>query len=265
MTEEQKEKIRDYIIGILIVIIIALIIIIGFVYGNKTTKENKTEMVKEVEKVIVEEKNNYIVEIKGQVKNPGVYELEENKRINDVIKLAGGLTKDANTNYINLSKKIKDEMVIIIYSKKEIEEYEKSLKEETIKEIIKYEIIEKECVCPNTINDACIEEKDTVTNELENTKEESLKENNQSEENNSKKEENKIEETKEEIIEENKLVNINTATIDELQTIKGVGESKAKSIIEYRKENKFTKIEDIKNVSGIGDSLFEKIKDYITI
>ena len=67
------------------------------------------------------------------------------------------------------------------------------------------------------------------------------------------------------IIEENKLVNINTATIDELQTIKGVGESKAKSIIEYRKENKFIKIEDIKNVSGIGDSLFEKIKDYITI
>lgn len=259
MTEEQKEKIRDYIIGILIVIIITLIIIIGFIYGNKTTKENKNEEVKEVEEVIVEEeKNNYIVEIKGQVKNPGVYELEENKRINDVIKLAGGLTKDANTNYINLSKKIKDEMVIIIYSKKEIEEYEKSLKEETIKEIIKYEIIEKECVCPNTINDACIEEKDTVINELENTKEELSKENNQSKEN-------KIENTKEEIIEENKLVNINTATIDELQTIKGVGESKAKSIIEYRKENKFTKIEDIKNVSGIGDSLFEKIKDYITI
>jgi len=260
MTEEQKEKIRDYIIGVLIVIIIALIIIIGFVYGNKTTKENKNEIIKEAEKVIVEEeKNNYIVEIKGQVKNPGIYELEENKRINDVIKLAGGLTKDANTNYINLSKKIKDEMVIIIYSKKEIEEYEKSLKEEKIKEIIKYEIIEKECVCPNTINDACIEEKDTVTNELENTKEESLKENNESEENN------KVEESEKESNEENKLININIATIDELQTIKGVGESKAKSIIEYRKENKFTKIEDIKNVSGIGDSLFEKIKDYITI
>jgi len=150
-------------------------------------------------------------------------------------------------------------MVIIIYSKKEIEEYEKSLKEEKIKEIIKYEIIEKECVCPNTINDACIEEKDTVTNELENTKEESLKENNESEENN------KVEESEKESNEENKLININIATIDELQTIKGVGESKAKSIIEYRKENKFTKIEDIKNVSGIGDSLFEKIKDYITI
>ena len=260
MTEEQKEKIRDYIIGVLIVIIIALIIIIGFVYGNKTTKENKNEIVKKEEKVIVEEKNNYIVEIKGQVKNPGVYELEENKRINDVIKLAGGLTKDANTNYINLSKKIKDEMVIIIYSKKEIEEYEKSLKEETIKEIIKYEIIEKECVCPNTINDACIEEKDTVTNELENTKEDSLKENDKSEENNSNEEDSEKESN-----EENKLININTATIDELQTIKGVGESKAKSIIEYRKENKFTKIEDIKNVNGIGDSLFEKIKDYITI
>ena len=52
----------------------------------------------------------------------------------------------------------------------------------------------------------------------------------------------------------------------ELQNINGVGEAKAKSIIEYREENGlFTTIEDIKNVPGIGDSLFEKIKAYITV
>ena len=61
------------------------------------------------------------------------------------------------------------------------------------------------------------------------------------------------------------LVNINTATLEELLTISGIGESKAKSIIEYRNTNKFTSIEDIKNVSGIGESLFVKIKDYITV
>lgn len=255
-----KEKIRNYIIAILTVIIIILIIVIGFVYGNETTKKIEEQTVIEKEEV-TEEKNNYVVEIKGEVKTPGVYELEENKRINDVIKLAGGLTKNATTNYINLSKKIKDEMVIIIYSKKEIEEYEKSLKEEKIKEVIKYEIIEKECVCPNTMNDACIEEKDTITIESQDIKKEEkdiIKNNDV--------EKQETEEIKQELInEEKKLININTATIDELQTLTGVGESKAKSIIKYREENKFMKLEDIKNVSGIGDSLFEKIKAYITI
>ena len=65
---------------------------------------------------------------------------------------------------------------------------------------------------------------------------------------------------------DNQLININTADEKELQNINGVGETKAKSIIEYREENGlFTTIEDIKNVSGIGDSLFEKIKAYITV
>ena len=49
-------------------------------------------------------------------------------------------------------------------------------------------------------------------------------------------------------------------------TLSKIGESKANSIIEYRESNgDFKTIEDIKNVSGIGDSLFESIKDYITV
>ena len=49
-------------------------------------------------------------------------------------------------------------------------------------------------------------------------------------------------------------------------TISGIGESKAKSIIEYRNTNgNFKSVEDLRNVSGIGDSLFEKIKDKITV
>ena len=64
----------------------------------------------------------------------------------------------------------------------------------------------------------------------------------------------------------NGVVNINTASIDELMTLSGIGESKAKSIIEYRSTNgKFNTIEDIKNISGIGDALFNKIKDNITV
>ena len=48
-------------------------------------------------------------------------------------------------------------------------------------------------------------------------------------------------------------------------TVSGIGESKAIAIIDYRKTNKFNKIEDIMNVSGIGESLFAKIKSYITV
>ena len=49
-------------------------------------------------------------------------------------------------------------------------------------------------------------------------------------------------------------------------TISGIGEAKADSIIAYRSENgSFSSIEDIKNVSGIGDGLFSKMKEYITI
>ena len=61
-------------------------------------------------------------------------------------------------------------------------------------------------------------------------------------------------------------ININTATLEELQTLSGIGESKAKAIIEYREENgNFSKPEDILNVSGIGESVYEKIKDNITV
>lgn len=62
------------------------------------------------------------------------------------------------------------------------------------------------------------------------------------------------------------LVNINTATQTELETLPGIGPSIALKIINYRKENgKFSNIEDLKNVSGIGENKFEALKKYITI
>lgn len=64
---------------------------------------------------------------------------------------------------------------------------------------------------------------------------------------------------------ENKFININTADEDELCKLEGIGPSKAKMIIEYRKKNKFNKIDDITKVSGIGKKTFEKIKDKITV
>lgn len=61
-------------------------------------------------------------------------------------------------------------------------------------------------------------------------------------------------------------ININTANISQLESISGIGESTANKIIEYREKNgKFKTIEDIKNVSGIGEIKYENIKDYIYV
>lgn len=148
----------------------------------------------------------------------------KNSVVIDVINLAGGLTEQADTTLINLAKKVTNEMVVIIYTKEEVE---KAKQEEPI-----IKIVEKECICPEIKNDSCLE---------------------------NSKDDNKGETTA-------KKVNINTATLEELQTLDGVGESKAKSIIKYREENgTFAKIEDLLNVSGIGENLYESIKEHITI
>ncbi len=62
------------------------------------------------------------------------------------------------------------------------------------------------------------------------------------------------------------LININTADLNTLQQLTGVGPATAEKIISYRNENgKFNSIEDIKNINGIGDKTFEKFKDKITV
>ena len=61
-------------------------------------------------------------------------------------------------------------------------------------------------------------------------------------------------------------VNLNTATAEELMTIPGIGEAKAKAIVSYRQENgDFSSIEEIMNISGIKEGLFRQMKDYIMV
>ncbi len=72
--------------------------------------------------------------------------------------------------------------------------------------------------------------------------------------------------TEEETSTNESIVNLNTASLEQLMTLSGIGETKAKAIIEYRDTNGgFKNIEEIKNVSGIGESTFEKIKDFIKV
>lgn len=212
------------------------------VYENLV--EEKTEEVLEVPEVVDDSVEYYFVDIKGSVNNPGVYSLEKGKRVVDVINIAGGLKNDANTKLLNLSREVADEMVIVVYSNSELQNYQ-SLKEtkEVVENICKEEIKNDACIC----NDNSSE----VVGETETKEEkEELKESDTSD--------------TEEITTDK--ININTATLEELITLPKIGEAKAKAIIEYRNTSGlFKTIEDIKNVSGIGDSLFESIKDYITI
>lgn len=65
---------------------------------------------------------------------------------------------------------------------------------------------------------------------------------------------------------EAKKININTATIEELDSLPGIGEATANKILSYRDENGgFNSIEDLKNVNGIGDKKYEELKEFIDI
>jgi len=250
------EKYRLYIIMSVISILILGILLCILFYNKKDIvteeiimQEKKSAMVDEE---IIEEKtekdnsknNDGItvrVDVKGYVEKEGVYELDSNSRVIDAINKAGGLKKEANTDYINLSKKLVDEMIIIVYSNDDVSKF----KEEE-KQII---YIEYKCECPDNINDSCITDSDVVnTNGVA--------------EDNKTKDEN----SKEGSTEENSLVSINSATKEELITLPGIGESKADNIIKYREEHgEFKNLEDIKNVSGIGEAAYSKIKDYIKL
>jgi len=59
--------------------------------------------------------------------------------------------------------------------------------------------------------------------------------------------------------------NINTATVEELSALKGIGESTAQKIVEYRKMHKFSSVEEIMKVKGIGQKKFDSIKNELSV
>ena len=198
-----------------VIIIVLIIFMLGgifyYVKNDNKVSEDVVLVTKKVSSTKVSNKKMY-VDIKGSVNNPGVYEFKENDRVIDAINYAGGLNKYANTSNINLSQKLSSEMVIYVFSNKEIEGGSKASSCSTICGVNVIEV--NNCVDENNSSDK---------------------------------------------------VNINNATLEELMTLTGIGESKAKNIIAYREKEKFKTIEDIKNISGIGDTLFEKIKDRIVV
>lgn len=165
--------------------------------------------------VFINRDNSISVEIKGEVKNPGVYSLDYGSTVKDLIDISGGVLDGVDTYTINLSKELIDGDVVVM-----------------VKNDIVYDDLNLKY--------------DKVISNLKNNNDIDLYITNE--------------------IWESEKVSINYGSLKELMTLSGIGESKAKAIIEYRDKNGlFGCIDDIKNVKGIGNGLFEKIRDYIRL
>lgn len=231
----EDEKVNKILLGVIIVLqIITISIVVLCRDCDDATNENKQvdeiSFVEEENNEVIDNKINYKikVDIKGAVKKSGVYELNSDSRVIDVINIAGGLKSNASTKYLNLSRKITDEMIIYVYT------------ENQVKNMNEKEEIKDTCYCP-TIECIKCEGSSIVV---------------PSEDNNVDKSENDV----------LGKISLNSASKEELLTLTGIGESKADAIIKYRNDNNgFKVIEDIMNVTGIGEALYNKIKDNITI
>ena len=198
---------------IIIITTILISITIYIINTNKIESEvvetTESNIVKEIEEPKEEIKNYITVEIKGEVTNPGVYKIEENSRVIDLINLSGGFTQNALTININQAKKLSDEMVIVIYNKNDL------------KEEVKTEYVYLECECPKITNDGCVNE-DKNEDNIEDNQNTKISINNATNEELTKL--NGIgEKIAEKIIEyrkENKF-----KTIEDIKNVSGIGES----------------------------------------
>lgn len=181
------------------------------------------------------------VEIKGEVTFPDVYSMPKGSIIKDLITKAGGIKSNGSTSNINMSLALENEMVVVVYSQKELNKSEQKAGSS------------KKCQSSNYDISSCLQKKESIITSP--SSKSSAAENTPVQEETEGKEET-----------ENKIININIASEKELSTLPGIGSAKAKAIISYRTTNGFFQsIEDIKKVSGIGDATFNKFKDRITV
>lgn len=179
--------------------------------NDNTKKRENTDSNNEI---AVEEK--IAIHITGEVKKTGLLYLNKGARIADAIEKAGGASKNANLDIINLAYVLEDGQKIYIPNKNE-------------------RIEQNEYINSNSGDNVIVEQ-------------------------------GKLGHTKANGKGEQEKVNINLADQETLESLPGIGPSLAQRIIEYRESNgKFQKIEDIQNVKGIGDSKYSNIKEKICI
>ena len=183
-------------------LIVVVLVFVDFQGENDTINEIPPWLEESEETELEEEAADgvLVVDVKGMVASPGVYELEVGSRLFEAIEKAGGFTDSANREAVNLALRLEDEMVV--YVPKEGED-------EGAGPVLAVEMNETD-------------HEDTI--------------------------------------------NINEATEADLLTLQGVGPSKAAAIIGYREENgPFATVEELMNVSGIGEKTFEALEPFIRV
>jgi len=116
-----KGKIKYIIYGGSLFILLIVVIAINFLYQPHEDINSDIAIIDEVStSTEVDDSTSFYVDIKGAVKHPGVYQVNDKMIVNDLVKLSGGLNRNAYTNNINLATKLKEGMVVYIYSKNEV-------------------------------------------------------------------------------------------------------------------------------------------------
>ena len=230
---------KNKILKIIIIFIIIILIIITYHFSTPINEDELLNFDELENSENISKKNNEKINNKNNEENNLENKSENNSenKINNKIKIhIAGSVLNEGVFEIDENSRIIDTINIA-----------GGLKEDADISGINLATIEEDGMKINITN---INEK-KIENNLENNSE------NYFEKNNMKNNENKN---------LNKKININIATQNELENLPGIGNQTALKIITYRKENgKFENIEDIKNVSGIGNSKFDKIKEYICV
>jgi len=211
------------------------------------------------------------VDIKGEVKYPGVYEVPSTFRIYDVIMRAGGLTSDADDSMLNMSQTVTDQMIITIDSLPivpvDATPTTNNVYVQILGAVVKPGLyyVDSQLLIKDVINlaggikaDADLSKLDLnqgIVNQMKITIPVIGSSNPVDDE-----EDDEID------VPVDDRININSATLEMLDTLPGIGYVLAQRIIDYRAEfGPFETIEDIMNVSGIKESVYEQIKNSIKV
>lgn len=185
------------------IVIIIVVVLFLFFTRDKDSADSASELnailseenADQAQELDVPVDTTAIIDVKGQVNKPGVYEMDIESRVNEVIEKAGGFTKDADQTQVNLAQKVQDEMVIHIPKTGETA-----------------------VQAPGEASDG------------------------------------------------SGKIRINQATQEEIETLNGIGPSKAEAIIQFREEHGLFKTpEDLLEISGIGEKTLENLLDDIQV
>ncbi|GEP19581.1 helix-hairpin-helix domain-containing protein [Pediococcus argentinicus] len=166
-----------------------------------------------------------MVDVKGAVKNPGVYEVKEGMRITDAINLAGGLNRSADRKHVNLASQLSDQQVVYV----------------PIRGEVKGPIVDSSAT--STTNSPSVTTSSSSDNAVKSS---STSQNDQKS--------------------DSGQVNLNSASKEDLTKLNGIGDKKAEQIVAYRESHgSFKNVDELKQVQGIGDKIFETIKASVVV